>query len=155
MNESKYVAEQRKQIPNRLLVETFGDEAPVEPLEFQEMPSIVERLKIQDAWIDPKVQTMAHGVEEFIKEQVKSEKLREGIIGYNTVLDRMISRMPEPLQLLIQSKQGVKVLEFLFRESAINNKLSSKTFLWKVEEDVKYRRVEFLLNKLKTALGNL
>ena len=165
MNEPQYLKEQLDKFGNINKSAEQGGEIPVEKGQFDSIeisnyskekgfPYIVDKLNIRNDFnMDSKIAAKAHGIEQFIMEQIQEEGLRDSLISYETVLDRYLTKLPESLERMVQSKNSLKALEFLFGEAALEEELSNESYLDIMQERLKYQRVEFLKGQLKQALA--
>lgn len=167
MNEPQLLKSLREQEPNLNKPMEQVSDLPAESIDYEPVelssyeqehgvPYIVEKLKLHTPFrLDNKISTMARGVDEYLLQKMEEEGLRDGATGYETILERMLSRFPDSLERVIQKKEGGKVLDFLFREAALSERLSTDTYLKIVDERMKYKRVENLTNQLKSLLNTI
>ena len=128
-----------------------GSMAPseVEP----SIPRIVEKLGItNDFNVDSKISIKAKGVDEYIRLQAEAEGLREGESGYETVAERLLGRLPEPVERMVTAKRGLEALEFLFLEAALADEMSGESYFEILRERFKSEKVDILLNQLEQAI---
>ena len=67
----------------------------------------------------------------------------------------MMTRLPDPLERMIQQKENQKALQFLFLQASMDAKLSGESYLKKVKSSMKEKRVGFLLSQIKTGLNQI
>lgn len=162
MNEPQFIAEQFNIIRNRLATIGRGNEVDVidynpEPVSDYEVehgvPYVVDKLQLNVPYIiDPQVKLKALAVDSFVRKIAKDEGSRDSTTSYQGILDRIIQRLPEPFERMMQAKKNDKVLDFMFGEAAIREEMSSETFLKVVEDRIKYQRISLLLNQLQKEL---
>lgn len=120
------------------------------------VPYLVDKLQIKtDYMFDPDVMLKVRAVEEFIFKEIRSGELRDSKVGYETILERMMTRLPDPLERMIQQKENQKALQFLFLQASMDAKLSGESYLKKVKSSMKEKRVGFLLSQIKTGLNQI
>ena len=98
---------------------------------------------------------MARAVDDFIRKSIEDEKDRDSIVSYENILSRLLTRIPEPLERMIARKEGAKVLDLLFATAAINERMSSQTFLQRTKDKLFNKRVESLKEQLRIELQKI
>ena len=160
-NENQWIEQQLKEAGGRRFPTDKGGEVAIEDLNYEPgivsqyeaekgVPYIVDKLSIkEDFRIDPQIEILARGVDEFILNQIN----RDSSVSYETILERMLNKLPEPFERMMQGKKNIQILERLFSEVSINNSMSSKTYKEVLEESIKAQRVENLKQELKSKLS--
>lgn len=156
MHEPQWIEKQLKEAGGNRHITNRGSEIPVEALEYEPqsiseyeqehgVPYIVDKLQIKsDFALDNKIKIKTRGIEEFILSQTE----RDSSVSYENILERMLAKLPEPLERMIQSKRNLQVLDSLFQEVAILQNLSGKTYLKVLEDRINQQRVEMLKQQL-------
>lgn len=165
MFERDLIQQEREKFGGNISIMTDkGSEMPPEAVDYQpqpisdyisnnKIPYIVDKLQLKnDFMIDNKIKVKALEVEDFVRSKATDENLRDSINSYETVLERMFKHLPEPLERMVRSGNALKVLDYLFEEVALDNRLSGETYLEQANERFKYARVEYLKQQLKEAL---
>lgn len=102
--------------------------------------------------IDPYVEMKVRAVDEHIQQVIRDERLRDSKVGYDTVFKRLCANLGEPYERMIQGGNQGQLLESLFMNVALSNKMSSKTFLKEFTRKYSERRVSILKQQLKEGL---
>lgn len=161
MSENKWIEQQLKEAGGRRFPTEKGGEVAIEALDYEPgivsqyenengFPYIVDKLGIKDDFrIDPAIEITARGVDEYILNQVN----RDSSVSYETILERMLTKLPEPFERMMQAKKNLQVLDRLFSEVSIINNMSSESYHKVLEESIKAQRVENLKSELKNKLS--
>lgn len=139
----------------------YSNEMQAEPVAYEptplftdDQPTILQKLDIEEqAGIDHSIAIKARGVEKAIRDSVLSEGMRDSEVSYDTIFERLSSRLPEPLEFAIMNGRGVEMLEILFKEVSFRNSLSSDSYFKKISKLYKRERVDSLLSQLEEALA--
>ena len=86
---------------------------------------------------------------------LEKEGLRDTLMSYRALLDRLTMRLPENIEMMVRGKQSYRALELMFQEIALNERSSGQTYLKKFMRNYQFQKVESLKQQLKTALATL
>jgi len=165
MNESQYLERERREHGARKFLR--GDDIPMEEIGYEPeditsyekengVPYIVNKLQIKnDFVVDRKIAIKVRAVDEMLNKLVRDENLRDSTISQDTILQRLFSKMPEVLERMLRSNRNLEVLNFLFREAAVNNRLSSQSYFKLIEDKINKQKVAILKDQLKMALSKV
>ena len=163
MNELQYLKHQRELHGNRALGPNDAS-LPIEALDYQPetiesyqnkngKPYLVDRLMIDIGYkIDPSVEVKIAAVNELFERTIELESLRKGIASYNNVLERFISKAFPEFEREVRRGNGIKILEQLFNEAAIRNRMSSESYLKHYSDKLREQKISYLLGELKRQL---
>ena len=119
-------------------------------------PYILHHLGLQvDSLIDERIAMMARVVDGHIVKSLEKEGLRDTLMSYRALLDRLTMRLPENIEMMVRGKQSYRALELMFQEIALNERSSGQTYLKKFMRNYQFQKVESLKQQLKTALATL
>lgn len=160
MNEPQLLEEQRRRFGSRIYRQQTAEEVPEvlayepTPIAKGETPAIVEKFGIMAGWqTDPQIKTKALAVDSFIRDRIQDEQLRDSQVSYETILGRMLGE--RNLEDIVRKGEGFDLLDQMFQQAAIEEEMSSETYLKKFEDQVKWERVRYLKQELKEALRGL
>ena len=118
------------------------------------VPYVIDKLNLRTAFsMNSRIITQAKAVDEFVRKQLSEEELHDSVKTYESVLERFFSKLPEPLERMMQQKQGGKILEFLFREAAIAEGKSGQSFVKISQERQAKKRIASLVGQLQNELA--
>lgn len=163
MNEIQYLQDYYKKFPSRHSFPTHGGEEPVEahpyspePASTYEaehgMPYIASKLQLSNYHVDPQNEIKVMAVDQHIKTLMEEEGLRDSVVSYETILNRMFSRLGGSAESLVRTGKGSNLLDMLFQEVALTQNMSGETFLKTVQQLFHRAKVELLKGELKKEL---
>jgi len=94
-------------------------------------------------------------LDEHIQKIMGKEGLRDSQIGYNTIFNRMVEKTGFSFEEAAKSGKAGKVLDALFTQIALMNRVSSMTFLRGLIKQYDIRRVESLKSQLRAGMKAL
>lgn len=99
---------------------------------------------------NPEVEAMCRAVDDYIEQSIEDESLRNTELGFKYGLEEMTQRLHISLLNELQQGRNLEILDRLFGQVAMDNKLSSHTFMGTVKGALKESKVEELKAQLAT-----
>lgn len=131
------------------------DDQPVSTyIETQGIPFTAEALGYKDSIkLDPAIEMKVHAIDEHIRMKMQEEGLRDSRIGYKTIFSRLTGG--KNLNDSMTHAERTRILDNLFMQVSLENRMSSKTFLQHYTKRFAAQRIEKLTNLLKSELNKL
>lgn len=114
------------------------------------IPKIAQIMKIEAAtMVDPNIETMALAIDKYILDSIIDESMKESGKGYDESLKKVLQRLGVNVIEEVQRGNAMRLINRLFQEAAINNRLSTDSFMKKSKLTFKEAKIKELKTRLK------
>lgn len=155
MNENQYLEREHAIHGNRNPMPPFSapqgsQDSAVDLGEYESKsnsPYIADLMKIKHDMIDPEIATKVREIDNYVKEQILSTGMKSNLLSYQAILKNIVSFEN------IRPGEGLKLIDSMFKEIALQNKSSGKSYLTKAKEKQFKEKIRKSLATLKQALA--